>query len=163
MTFSIKFLIVISLGSELTSVVIIAAVIGILQYFGSITLTESECQSRRWVSRRWAQNTGEVPFCNEWKIICHHRGAFPWHASKGMTSLKWVWKWFQTFCNWTGNVKFAPTVLLSSMISNISGVSMCSVFKLVLHGTVFARMAPNQKTQLIEVLQAVEWVFMSST
>lgn len=31
-----------------------------------------------------------------------------------------------------------------------------SSLKLVLHGTVFARMAPDQKTQLIEALQGVE-------
>lgn len=29
-------------------------------------------------------------------------------------------------------------------------------FQLMLHGTVFARMAPDQKTQLIEALQNVE-------
>lgn len=30
------------------------------------------------------------------------------------------------------------------------------VLQLVLHGTVFARMAPDQKTQLVEALQNVE-------
>lgn len=30
------------------------------------------------------------------------------------------------------------------------------VLQLVLHGTVFARMAPDQKTRLIETLQDVE-------
>lgn len=37
---------------------------------------------------------------------------------------------------------------------------VCRVLQLVLHGTVFARMAPDQKTQLIETLQDVEWVSM---
>lgn len=30
--------------------------------------------------------------------------------------------------------------------------------QLVLRATVFARMAPDQKTQLVEVLQSMEWV-----
>ena len=35
-------------------------------------------------------------------------------------------------------------------------IKKSSVFQLVLHGTVFARMAPDQKTQLVEALQNVE-------
>uniref|UniRef100_G3P3W1 Polyamine-transporting ATPase 13A3 n=1 Tax=Gasterosteus aculeatus aculeatus TaxID=481459 RepID=G3P3W1_GASAC len=36
-------------------------------------------------------------------------------------------------------------------------IIVCSALQLVLHGTVFARMAPDQKTQLIEALQGVDY------
>ena len=49
-----------------------------------LTLTGSEHQSGGCVSHRWAQNTRDVPLCYEWKIVCRHRGALPWHAAKGM-------------------------------------------------------------------------------
>ena len=43
-----------------------------------------------------------------------------------------------------GSVSTSLTPLLPSLV------------KLVLRGTVFARMAPDQKTQLVEILQSVE-------
>lgn len=51
-------------------------------------------------------------------------------------------------CNWNRNVNFPPNRLRKVLIVHI--------LQLVLHGTVFARMAPDQKTQLIETLQGVE-------
>lgn len=42
------------------------------------------------------------------------------------------------------------------VLGNASAKAACRLLQLVLHGTVFARMAPDQKTQLIETLQDVE-------
>lgn len=75
-----------------------------------ITLTGSEHQSGGCVSHRWTQNTRAVSLCYERKIVCSHRGAFPWHASKGMRSPKWEWTLLQP--NWSRHVKVAPTVFI---------------------------------------------------
>lgn len=59
--------------------------------------------------------------------------------------LSWSWSERQSFSWFSFHV-----------LGNVSAKMVCRLLQLVLHGTVFARMAPDQKTQLIEALQDVE-------
>ena len=58
-------------------------------------------------------------------------------------------------CGWSRNVQVAPALKMISVTDSNVPVRVIAL-QLVLHGTVFARMAPDQKTQLIEALQGVE-------
>lgn len=98
----------------------------------------------RGVWRSAASARPRLSLCCDWPSLYRYHWALPSTSPKGkkINRLRW----------------FLCGFMLAGWSCNPLSLHM-GALQLALRGTVFARMAPDQKTQLVEALQSIEWAF----